>query len=153
MTTTTTALTEVLNDLIKINYDRIEGYRKAAEESKGFDIALHPLFQKMADESRLNVSKLTEHVRELGGEADSGSTTMGKVYRTWMDVKATFTGKDRKSIIASCEFGEDQAQKAYDEALASDADIDTETRQLITSQKETLKKSHDEIKALRDASN
>jgi uncharacterized protein (TIGR02284 family) len=148
--TTTTVLTEVLNDLIKINYDRIEGYRKAAEESKEFDIELHPVFQKMADESRLNVSALTEHVRELGGEAESGSTTMGKIYRAWMDVKATFTGKDRTAIIASCEYGEDQAQKAYDEALASDADMDTETRQLITSQKETLKKSHDIIKAMRD---
>ncbi len=149
--TTTTALTEVLNDLIMINYDRIEGYRKAAEESKKFDIELHPIFQKMADESRINVSALTEHVRALGGEAERGSTTMGKIYRAWMDVKATFTGKDRTAIIASCEYGEDQAQKAYDEALASDADIDTETRQLITAQKETLKKSHDKIKAMRDA--
>jgi len=149
--TSTTALTEALNDLIRINYDRIEGYRKAGEESKEYDIELHPVFQKMADESRRNVSALTERVRFFGAEADSGSTTMGKIYRAWMDVKATFAGKDRSAIIAACEFGEDQAQKAYDEALASDADIDTETRQLITSQKETLKKSHDQIKALRDA--
>lgn len=149
--TTTTEITEVLNDLIKINYDRIEGYRKAAEESKEHDIELHPLFQGMADESRLNVSALTEHVRELGGEAESGTTTLGKIYRTWMGIKATFTGKDRHGIIAACEYGEDAAQKAYDEALASDADMDTETRQLITSQKETLKKSHDRIKKMRDA--
>jgi len=31
MTSTTTNLLEVLNDLIHINYDRIEGYRKAAQ--------------------------------------------------------------------------------------------------------------------------
>ena len=148
--TTTTEITEVLNDLIKINYDRIEGYRKAADESKHYDIDLHPIFQGMADESRIHVSTLTQHVRELGGEAESGTTTMGKIYRAWMDVKATFTGKDRKSIIASCEFGEDAAQKAYEEALATDADMNTETRQLIVSQKETLKKSHDVIKAMRD---
>ena len=148
--TTTTTLTEVLNDLIKINYDRIEGYRKAADESKAFDIELHPIFQKMADESRLNVSALTDKVRTLGGEAEHGSTTMGTLYRAWMSVKATFSGKDRKSMLASCEYGEDQAQKAYEEALASDADIDTETRLLITSQKKILKKSHDQIKAMRD---
>ncbi len=151
MTTTTSALTEALNDLIKINYDRIEGYRKAAEQSKEHDISLHPIFQKMADESRTNVSELTKLVRTLGGDAESGSTTMGKIYRAWMDIKATFTGKDRKSIIAACEFGEDQAQKAYEEALKSDAEINAETRQLIMSQKETLKKSHDIIKAMRDA--
>ena len=149
--TATTGLTEVLNDLIRINYDRIEGYRKAAEESKTFDISLHPVFQKMADESRLNVSALTEHVRKMGGDAESGSTAMGKIYRAWMDIKATFTGKDRKAILASCEYGEDQAQKAYDHALASDAEIDAATRQMITSQQEVLKKSHNEIKAMRDA--
>jgi len=151
MTTTTTALTEVLNDLIRINYDRIEGYRKAAEESKVHDMELHPIFTHMADESRLHVSALTEYVRSLGAEAEHGSTTMGKIYRAWMDVKATFTGHDARSIIASCEYGEDAALKAYDEALASDADIDPETRQLIMSQKETIKKSHDKIKAMRDA--
>lgn len=149
--TTTTALTEVLNDLIKINYDRIEGYRKAAEDSKEHDIELHPVFHEMANESRLHVSALTEHVRALGGEAESGTTTMGKIYQAWMDVKATFTGKDKTAILASCEFGEDQAQKAYNEALAADADMDTATRQLISSQKETLKKSHDTMKAMRDA--
>lgn len=149
--TTTTALAEILNDLIKINYDRIEGYRNAAEESKEFDVELHPVFREMADESRLHVSALTAHVREMGVEAESGSTTMGKIYRAWMDVKATFTGKDTKSVIASCEFGENQAQNAYDEALASDVDMDIATRQLITSQKETLKQSHDKIEAMRDA--
>lgn len=152
MTTTTTELIEVLNDLIKINYDRIEGYRKAAEESKNFDISLHPVFQKMADESRKHVSALTHHVKKLGGEPESGTTTMGKIYRAWMDVKATFTGKDKAAILSACEYGEDQAQNAYEKALASDADIDTESRQLITSQKETLKKCHDEIKAMRDLS-
>jgi uncharacterized protein (TIGR02284 family) len=152
MTTTTNELIEVLNDLIKINYDRIDGYRKAAEECKNFEIALHPVFQKMADESRQNVSELTHHVKELGGVPESGSTVMGKIYRAWMDVKATFSGKDRTAILASCEYGEDQAQKAYEEALASDADIDTPTRQLITSQKEALKNNHDEIRGMKDAS-
>ena len=150
METTTNQLAEVVNDLIKINYDRIEGYRNAADESKKFDIALTPVFMKMADESRLNVSALTAHVRKLGGDPESGSTALGKIYRAWMDVKAVFTGNDRKAILSSCEYGEDQAQNAYDAALASDAEMDTETRQLITSQKETLKASHDDIKRMRD---
>ncbi len=149
---TTTALTEALNDLIMINYDRIEGYRKAAEESKEFDLELHPVFQRMADESRLNVSALVERVRDLGGEPEKDSTTMGKIYRAWMDVKATFTGKDRTAILSSCEYGEDQAQKAYTAALESDAEMDADTRRMVSTQKETLKKSHDNIKSMRDLS-
>ena len=145
-------MVEVLNDLIHINYDRIEDYRKAAEESKTYDIQLHSLFQRMADESRKNVSALTEKVKILGGEAESGSTALGTIYRGWMNIKATFTGKDRASILSACEYGEDQAQKAYEDALASDAEIDAETRKIIISQKQMLKNSHDEIKKLRDVS-
>ena len=68
----------------------------------------------------------------------------------WMDLKATFTGHDLKSIVASCEFGEDAAQTAYAKALA-EADNDTnEIRYLITSQKSSLKTSHDLIKHYRE---
>ena len=144
-------LVEVLNDLIQINNDRITGYLKAAEESKDIDIDLKAVFNKMADESRQYKSELTQEVSRLGGEPSTGTTGMGKVYRVWMDVKATFTGKDRQSVLESCEFGEDAAQKAYREALASDAEIDADTRQLITTQQASLKTSHDLIKKYRDA--
>jgi uncharacterized protein (TIGR02284 family) len=70
-----------------------------------------------------------------------------------MDIKATFTGKDRKSILESCEFGEDAAQKAYKEALQSDSGLklSADIREMITRQKEKLRASHDRIKLLRDA--
>ena len=152
MATMTEELVEVLNDLILINNDRIEGYERAAEESKDIDITLKAVFNKMADESRKYVSELTQHINSLGGQTESGTTAMGKIYRAWMDVKAAVTGQDRHAILASCEYGEDQAQRAYEKALASDADLDVETRQLITSQKESLKASHDNIKTMRDAS-
>ena len=67
-----------------------------------------------------------------------------------MDVKATFTGNDRKAILASCEFGEDAAQRAYDTALSSDAELPAEVRQVIMEQKTNLRRDHDRIKALRD---
>jgi uncharacterized protein (TIGR02284 family) len=151
MITMTTELTEVLNDLIKINTDRVTGYEKAADESKDIDVDLQAIFHKMADESRTYISQLTTRVNELGGDTDSGRTGLGKLYQAWMDVKATFTGKDRTAILSSCEYGEDAAQKAYRDALASDADIDTGTRQLITTQQAALKTSHDLIKKYRDA--
>ena len=144
-------LVEVLNDLVEINNDRIAGYEKAAEETKNIDVDLQAIFHKMADESRKYKSELVNEVSRLGGEPSTGTTNSGKIYRMWMDVKATFTGKDRQAILESCEFGEDAAQKAYKLALESDADIDVDTRQLITSQQSSLKTSHDLIKKYRDA--
>lgn len=144
-------LIEVLNDLIEINNDRVTGYEKASEETKNLDVDLQAIFHSMANDSRKYAAELTEQVRNLGGEASTDTTNKGKIYRVWMDVKATFSGHDRQSVLESCEFGEDAAQRAYKEALASDAELDVPTRQLITGQQESLKTAHDLIKNFRDA--
>jgi uncharacterized protein (TIGR02284 family) len=141
---------EVLNDLIEINNDRIAGYTRAIRESENDDMDLKAIFNRMIDESRQYIAELTQEVVKLGGEPDTGTTASGKIYRAWMDVKATFTGNDRKAILASCEFGEDAAQKAYDAALTSDEALSPEVRQLIANQKSSLKTSHDVIKKYRD---
>ncbi len=144
-------LIETLNDLIEINNDRVNGYEKAADETKDLDVDLQAIFHSMANDSRKYAAELTEEVRNLGGEASTDTTNSGKIYRVWMDVKATFSGHDRQSVLESCEFGEDAAQKAYKEALASDAEMNAPTRQLITGQQESLKTAHDVIKNFRDA--
>ncbi|MEP6582734.1 MAG: PA2169 family four-helix-bundle protein [Ginsengibacter sp.] len=144
-------LTDVLNDLIMINNDRVQGFETAADDVKSFDVDLQPIFNKMANDSRKYAAELTQEVERLGGDPAKGTNVSGKIHRAWMDVKATFTGKDRQAILNSCEFGEDAAQKAYREALASDAEIDADTRQLITGQQSSLKTSHDLIKKYRDA--
>jgi len=144
-------LVEVLNDLIEINNDRIQGYEKAVGELEPVDADLKAVFTSMANESRQYVSELAPEVSKLGGTVAEGTTNSGSIYRAWMAIKTTFTGKDRHSALESCEFGEDAAQKAYKEALESDAEIPADVRQIITEQKASLKNSHDKIKALRDA--
>jgi len=143
-------LIEVLNDLIRINNDRTTGYAKAADNARDIDVDLRAIFDRMGDESREYARELTDEVIRLGGDPAKGTTASGKIYRAWMDVKATFTGKDRTSVLASCEFGEDAAQRAYEAALASDAEMPAEVRQLVAAQKSALKTSHDLIKKYRD---
>ena len=143
-------LVSVLNDLIRINNDRIVGYERASKESKNIDVDLIATFNKMADQSRKYKAELVQQVTRLGGDAASDTTVSGKVYRVWMDLKAAITGKDRESILGSCEYGEDVAQRAYEAALESDAYMSTEVRQMISSQKSDLKTSHDLIRKYRD---
>lgn len=149
MKTQTSELVDVLNDLVRINNDRIAGYEKAANEIDGTELKM--LFNNMAGDSRKYISELSQRVHKLGGESAEDSTIAGKIYRAWMDVKTTFAGKSTLAVLETCEYGEDAAQKAYGDALASDADMDIETRQLIASQKSSLKESHDVIKKYRDA--
>ena len=143
-------LAGVLNDLIKINNDRIEGYQRALEETKDTDVNLKAMCKQMADQSMKYVNELTQEVARLGEDATTSTTISGKAYRVWMDLKAAVSGHSRKSVLENCEFGEDVAQKAYDAALESDSYMTTEIRQLIASQKSELKTAHDLVKNYRD---
>jgi uncharacterized protein (TIGR02284 family) len=143
-------VTEVLNDLIKINNDRVEGYERAVEDTRDKDVDLQAIFHRMADESKQYASELESEVRKTGGDVATDTTVSGKIYRVWMDFKSAISGKARKSILESCEYGEDAAQKAYEEALKSDAELPAEIRQVIVNQKAALKTSHDTIKRYRD---
>ena len=144
-------LASVLNDLIRINNDRIEGYKKSIKEAGDKDIDLKAIFSRMADESRRYISELSHEIYKLGKEPATATTTVsGKIYRAWIDVKAAFKGHNRLALLESCEHGEDAAQKAYQEALMADETLFVEIRQLIAKQKESLKVSHDTIKRFRD---
>src|SRR6476620_6766391 len=120
----------ILNDLIQINHDRVEGYKKAIDELKDEDADLKTLFSRYVNESREYAQELTTEVSRLGGNPADGTTNSGKVYRVWMDLKAAITGKDRKTILNNCEFGEDAAQKAYDMALNADTELEPSLRDM-----------------------
>jgi uncharacterized protein (TIGR02284 family) len=144
-------MNEILNDLVKINNDRVAGYERAINEAKDLDIDLKAIFDSMIRESQMYKDELSAKIAENGGEIDDDTTTSGKIYRAWMDIKSTFTDSDRHSILVSCEFGEDAAQRAYEAALASGSFIDADTKKLIQEQQAALKMSHDLIKKQRDA--
>jgi uncharacterized protein (TIGR02284 family) len=143
-------LVGVLNDLVRINNDRIVGYEKAIDELKPEDEDLKTLFRRYTTESKQFVTELNTEVAHFGGTTTDGTTNSGKIYRVWMDLKTVLTGKDRKAILENCEFGEDAAQKAYDLALNADVELEPTLRELIVQQKAILRRGHDEVKKLRD---
>ena len=140
---------EVLNDLIQINNDRIQGYEKAVKELKNEDADLKSLFDTMIVESQQIKSDLIHEVQVLRGDVENDTTEMGKIYRAWTSVKAVFTGNDRHSILSNCEHGEDAAQKSYQKALETDK-LPGFLKTMLIKQQEILKTSHDEIRELRD---
>ncbi len=133
---------EVINDLVKINNDRIEGYETAIKETKDGDSDLRALFQSMKQDSMQLKQELANVLSKYGEEPEKGTRTDGKIYRAWMDVKATFSGNSRKSVLENCEYGEDAAQKAYKSAL-SDSDLPQEVKTVIVSQQSILKADHE----------
>jgi len=142
---------EVLNDLIEINNDRVAGFEHAGKELEGNDADLKAVFQNFSSESRRYAQELTAAVNSIGGEAETGTSGSGTIHRAWLDVKATFSGHDRKSILEECERGEDAIKKAYKSALTEDNGLSEDLKTLIAQQQAGIINGHDKIKYLRDS--
>lgn len=144
-----TKVTDILNDLIVINNDRIEGYTRAIKEAEDND--LKNLFTDMASHSRKFKSELTSELQKMGGESEEGTKASGKIFRAWMDVKAAITGSSREAILGSCERGEDAALEAYNDALEDEGVLPVPLREMIELQKRQVQQDHDTIKTLHDS--
>jgi uncharacterized protein (TIGR02284 family) len=139
---------EVLNDLIRINNDRIVGYEKAIRQTNTEDTDLKILYASMVAEGhRMKIALATE-IQALGAEIEHGTTTYGRIYRAWMDVKAMFAGSNRQTVLANCETGEQAVQRAY--RMALNQDLPTYIRELLTRQQDNLYASMGEIRSMRD---
>jgi uncharacterized protein (TIGR02284 family) len=141
----------VLSDLIRINNDRIAGYEKALKDLREEDKDLSVTFLKAIDQSRKNKIVLGNELQILGETIPDGTTGNGSIYRTWMELKLTFTGHSRHSILGSCEYGEDAAQNAYESALESEH-LPEYLSRIVLDQKVEMKEVHDRVKMLRDQS-
>ncbi|WP_420150516.1 ferritin-like domain-containing protein [Spirosoma sp.] len=140
-----------LNDLVKINNDRIQGYEKAIEDTKDAD--LDDLFRHYVIQSQNFRSQLADHIVRIDGTAVSDVTstdTTSKLHRAWIDIKSALTGKDRESILSSVEFGENAAVEAYEDAIAKDH-IPAYIKEDLQKQLSELKASYDKIKGLEKA--
>lgn len=141
---------KVLNSLITVNNDRIEGYETASEATEERD--LKTMFAQFISTSQKCRQELAKEINTLGGEVAEGTETKGKFFRAWMDLKVSFTNKDRKAILESCEYGEDKAKEAYNKALEDGLDhLSIAQQNMILAQRSSLKVNHDHVKSLRNA--
>ncbi|MFD2871348.1 PA2169 family four-helix-bundle protein [Mucilaginibacter ximonensis] len=150
------AIIETLNDLVQINNDRIKGFENAIKELNENTDELNDrsdlvtVFNNKILESQQLKSTLAGEIQVLGGDASQDSSVSGTIHRTWLEVKAAFTGHSEKSILEECEFGEDAIKKAYQTAI-DDETMPAYIRDILNDQKSIIDQSHDEIKALRDS--
>lgn len=146
---TTSITVDNLNDLIRIHNDRIAGYEQALNELKQDDAELKSLFTNLVGESHEFKMELGTEVQALGGDMETDTTVLGKIHRSWLGVKDIFSSSNNKSVLESCEFGEDAVQKAYRTTL-EDENMPGYLREILTRQQGVLKAAHDKVKALRD---
>lgn len=138
-----------LNALITINNDRIIGYKTASDLTEELD--LKTLFTRLISTSQKCKDELILEVKTLGSKTIGGTKVSGKFFRGWVDVRATLSSKDRKAILNSCDYGEDNAKHTYDQAILYEFDhLSPKQKAMVLAQKLLLKNDHDHVKALRN---
>jgi uncharacterized protein (TIGR02284 family) len=138
----------VLNALIELNNDRTEGYKGAIEATK--EEALKALFIQFMQDSQKCKAELIKEVQYLGGNVIDKTSTSGKLYRAWMDIKVALSRNNHIAIVDSCEYGEYVATDAYKGALNKKAAFSPGQMELLEKQYEIIKADHAKIEILLD---
>lgn len=140
---------DALNTLIQINNDRLEGYETAEKETEEQD--LKEFFNKLSHTSQKCKQELSDEVTRIGGTPTESTKITGKFFRVWMDVKAALSGKDRESILDSCEYGETMANETYENVLKDDVEhLDSMQDKMIREQHALLLADHQKVKSMKD---
>ena len=125
-----------LRDIIDKNEDAIKGFQKAAENSK--DVATENYFKGRID-NRMNFLKQLKNASpelKLGNEEIEGTTT-GAAHRTWMDVKAFFSGDADDAMLEEAVRGDKSAVKEYNEVLA-EAQVPARVKEILREQRDVI---------------
>ncbi len=138
---------EVINELAQFVNDRIEGYKTAAKETR--DPAHKAYYNELVGQSQQFSNELNSTLSRVGGDTQHDTTIKGKLYRGWMDVKSGITGKDEKAIIESNLYGEEWAQKAYNDALEHKAELPQEVVQMVEKQKQASLTTCEHLKQMK----
>jgi uncharacterized protein (TIGR02284 family) len=136
----------VLNDLIEVTLDSAHGYTDAVQDTKNSQFKT--LFGKRGMERKQVAAELQTEVRRLlGGEPAKEGTTLGKLHRTVMNLKASLTGSDT-GIVNSVESGEDHIKAEYEKALA-DTELSRPVHALIQTAYSSVLAGHNEMRTLK----
>jgi len=138
-------LIHVLNDLIRINTDRIGELKKRITDL-GNNSEIVPLFKRLIKESGEFKEQLLHEVQRKGGAAIINVVgNSGKIYDSWKELKNWLLQKKDLSILERVQFDTKAALKVYKEALFVVANIPADTLDLIATQKAQLRDDCEKI--------
>ncbi|MFV7235723.1 MULTISPECIES: PA2169 family four-helix-bundle protein [Flavobacterium] len=140
---------EVLNTLIKINNDRIEGYKTASKATEKY--SLKNMFFEFQQTSQKCKSELIKEIKKLGGIPKEAIKINGFFFKFWINLKTAFICKDCKDIINSCESNENRAEEHYNNVLIHNLEnLNFEQQIMLRKQYLLINIDNNKIRVLRD---
>lgn len=137
----------VLNDLLNITNDRIQGFSKVEDKVWDTYPQLRSDYDTMVSQSQTMKNELSNLITERGGTPDQSGSAAGALHRTWIDVKNAFAGDTADATLGNVVYGENAAIEAYQQALDS-GDLCPQSSQVVLDQLHHLKASHDKFQTI-----
>lgn len=139
---------KILDSLVNINQDAIDFYQSASEKVE--DPGLEATFRDLRDIHNNVVIDLKNHIFKSGGKVDASGTITGKTVQFFGELLAKVSNDVDETFISSLEEAEDRCLHSVQEAMTKN-DLNADTKSLLATEMSTLKKTHDRMKALKDA--
>lgn len=136
-----------LQDLLEKNYDAEKDYRTLWERAE--KTSLKEFCKKQAVRKNHFATEIDKQLHSLNEHPKESGSAMGKLNRTWINLKSSF-GKDTdKILLEECLRGEKNSVEEYEEKLRKNrypAKIEEVLRRHLSEMRTTLS----EIKSLED---
>lgn len=137
-----------LNELLEKNYDSEKGFKNAADDVK--NPRLKAFFKEKARERYDFGHELKSEIRNFGEAPEEGSSVKADAHRTWMDLKAAFSGNNEEAVLEETIRGEKLAVNDYNEIIKED-DFPPTTQNLLLKQRNAIQKTIDNVKSLEES--
>jgi uncharacterized protein (TIGR02284 family) len=138
---------ETLHDVIESLIDGQEGFQRIGEHLRDETLKKY-FFAESLKRAQFRGDLETELHMEGDHDPKQSGSLSGAIHRTWGDIKAHLGGGDH-TVLETAEQGEDAAKKAYKDALEKDLPLNV--KEILSTQFAHIQKSHDYVKAARDA--
>lgn len=106
-----------LKEIIEINKEAVEGYRKASEGVGNSE--LKPLFLEFSSQRQKFLDEAKSEAKTAGLDIDEGTSWEGELHQALISMKATLTSGEEVGMIGECITGEQASVKIYKQAIES----------------------------------
>jgi len=137
-----------LKDLVSKNEDAIKGFEKASKNSE--QVGIKSYFEKKVVERMQFLRELRASVPELDlGSVEIDGSAAGTLHRTWMDIKAFFSGDNDEAMLEEAVRGDKAAIEDYDKAL-TETMMPQRLKEIIRAQRNKLHNDLETTEILED---
>jgi uncharacterized protein (TIGR02284 family) len=142
MKNTDKKIVSTLKELTQFVNDAQVTYEQAAKETHL--PPLQRLYRLLLSQRAAFATELNEIIQNHHGEAETGTTSHGQLFRQWLAFKTDCQSGKETSLIDLNLYGEEWAQKAYQEALEKD-DLPQSIRQILERQRQACQQTYEQL--------